>query len=156
MNIPLASLVRPSARHPTVAGFRVPFVGLPCIREAHFRHRGAPVLTCSLHFVRMWICYVRCLRFRLPPSKHSPPSPVGHGRGLASRSGCAGPGEGIDSAGLRLHRFRRVVPPRPSRFRLRPAFIHARRTAAPNVFTHLPASTGPCIRPSLRSDVDLL
>ena len=49
----------------------------------------------------MWICYVRCLRYRLPPSKHSPPSPVGHGRGLVSRSGCAVPGEGVVSPSLR-------------------------------------------------------
>ena len=47
------------------------------------------------------------------------PTPVGHGRGLAARPGCAGPGESIDSARRRLHRFRRVGPPRPSRFRLR-------------------------------------
>ena len=39
----LASLARPPARHPPVAGFRLPFVGPPCIHEAHFRHRGASV-----------------------------------------------------------------------------------------------------------------
>ena len=43
MNFPLASLARPPARHPTVAGFRSPSFRPPCIHEAHFRHRGAPV-----------------------------------------------------------------------------------------------------------------
>ena len=45
------------------------------------------------------------------------PTPVGHGRGLAARPGYAVPGEGIDSARRRLHRFRRGGSPRPSRFR---------------------------------------
>ena len=127
-----------------VAGFRMPFVGPPCIYEVHFRHRAAsvvdslrpaatvaawhpgpvepvrggqrfrqassppvqarrfaatfpvpsppafiharrndlfqsflpiprrqPALASVLHFVRTWICYVRCLRIRLPPDKHS-------------------------------------------------------------------------------------
>ena len=43
MNFPLASLARPPARHPPVAGFRSPSFGPPCIHEAYFRHRGAPV-----------------------------------------------------------------------------------------------------------------
>ena len=58
----------------------------------------------------------------LPPPRRSGlrfPSPVGHGRGLASRPGYAGPGEGIDSTRCCLHRFRRVGSPRPSRLRLR-------------------------------------
>ena len=38
-------------------------------------HRRQPALASVLHFVRTWICYVRCLRFRLPPAKHSP-SPI--------------------------------------------------------------------------------
>ena len=63
------------------------------------------------------------------------------------------------------HRFRQSSsPPVQARhsaatFPVSPptAFIHARRTAANQSFLpHLPASTGPCIRPSLRSDVDLL
>ena len=61
-------------------------------------------------------------RSTLPPPRRVGlrfPPPVGHGRGLASRPGCAGPGEGIDSARRRLHRFRRGGSPRPSRFRLR-------------------------------------
>ena len=33
--------LQPATR--TVAGFRSPFVGPPCILEAHFRHRGASV-----------------------------------------------------------------------------------------------------------------
>ena len=37
--------------------------------------RRQPALASVLHFVRTWICYVRCLRFRLPPAKHSP-SPI--------------------------------------------------------------------------------
>ena len=37
----------------------------------HSRRRH-PALVSVLHFVRTWICYVRCLRFRLPPAKHSP------------------------------------------------------------------------------------
>ena len=40
-------------------------------------------------------------RSNLPPPRRVGlrfPTPVGHGRGLASRPGCAGPGEGIDSA----------------------------------------------------------
>ena len=33
--------LQPATR--TVAGFRLPFFGPPCIHEAHFRHRGASV-----------------------------------------------------------------------------------------------------------------
>ena len=33
--------------------------------------RRQPALASVLHFVRTWICYVRCLRIRLPPDKHS-------------------------------------------------------------------------------------
>ena len=86
-------------------------------------------------------------RNTLPPPRRSVlrfPASVGHGRGLAARPGCAGPREGIDSARRRLHRFRRVASPRPSRFRFRLAFIHARRTALVRRFLHDPsASTGP-------------
>ena len=39
----------------------------------HSRRRH-PALASVLHFVRTWICYGRCLRFRLPPAKHSPSS----------------------------------------------------------------------------------
>ena len=49
---------------------------IPCIYGELFRHRGAPVSAAA-------------------PT-------CGHGRGLASRTGCAGPGEGIDSLRLRL------------------------------------------------------
>ena len=59
------------------------------------------------------VCAYACHR----SSIHHPP--VDHGRGLATRPGCADPRAGIDSASLRLHRFRRVSLPRPSRFRLR-------------------------------------
>ena len=41
--MPLASLVRPPARHHPVAGFRSPSFRPPCIHEAHFRHRAASV-----------------------------------------------------------------------------------------------------------------
>jgi hypothetical protein len=72
MNFPVASLARPPARHPQGGG-------LSCaVRRAAFA--SAPTLP--------------------PPQRsglrYSPP--VGHGRGLASRPDCAGPGEGIDSA----------------------------------------------------------
>ena len=43
-------------------------------------------------------------RSALPPPRRSGlrfPTPVGHGRGLASRPGCAGPGEGVGSPCLR-------------------------------------------------------
>ena len=73
---PLASLARPPARHPPVAGFRLPFVGPPL-------HQHAPC----------------------PPPRRSGlrfPTPVGHGRGLASRPGWAVPGEGVGSPCLRL------------------------------------------------------
>jgi len=43
MNFPLASLARPPARHPTVAGFRSPSFRPPLHQHAHFRHRSAPV-----------------------------------------------------------------------------------------------------------------
>ena len=80
----------------------------------------------------MWICYVRCLRFRLPPSKHSPPSPVGHGRGLASRPGWAGPGEGGGSPWLHLASsgVRRYCSAPPASALPPPGFTHARRDDA--------------------------
>ena len=101
----------------------MPFFGPPLHQHIPFRHRSAPFLSCILHFVRMWICYVRCLRYRLPPSKHSPPAPVGHGRGLASRPGCAGPGEGVGSPWLHLATsgVRRYCSAPPASARLRPA-----------------------------------
>ena len=40
---PLRPSASPPARHPTLAGFRLPSFGPPCIHEAHFRHRGASV-----------------------------------------------------------------------------------------------------------------
>ena len=39
----LASLARPPARHPTMAGFRMPFVGPPLHQHVPFRHRAASV-----------------------------------------------------------------------------------------------------------------
>ena len=48
----------------------------------------------------------------IPPPQHSGlrfPSPVGHGRGLATRTGCAVPGEGVGSPCLRL-RLRPASP----------------------------------------------
>ena len=62
------------------------------------------------------VCASTCHR----PSIHHPP--VGHGRGLASRPGCAGPREGIDSA-------RRSSMPE--------------ERASSNVLVHSSASTGP-------------
>ena len=65
-------------------------------------------------------------RSALPPPRRVGfrcPTPVGHGRGLASRPGCAGPGEGVGSpwlhlatSGVRRYRF---APPASAR--LRPA-----------------------------------
>ena len=84
-------------------------------------------------------------RNTLPPSRRVglrfPPS-GGHGRGLATRPGCVGPGEGIDSARRRLHRFRRGVSPRPSRFRLRLRSSMPGERSIPNVSAHFPSSTG--------------
>ena len=141
---------RPASSPPPARwrAFVLPSFRPPCIHEAHFRHRAASVLSCILHFVRMWICYVRCLRYRLPPSKHSPPSPAGHGRGLASRPGCAVPGEGIDSARRRLHRFRRGGSPRPSRFRLRLLSSMPGERALPNVPAHFFGVNRPGFVPS--------
>ena len=100
-----ASRVRPPARHPSVAGFRY------------------AVLRAALY-----------PRSTLPPPRRVGlrfPTPVGHGRGLASRPG-------LSRSGGR-HRFRQ-------------AFIHARRTALVKIFLHDPsASTGPA---SFRADPD--
>ena len=53
---------------------------------------------------------------------------------------------------VQVRRFAATFPVSPQ-----PAFIHARRTGLVQRFLHDPeASTGPCILPSLRSDVDLL
>ena len=53
---------------------------------------------------------------------------------------------------VQVRRFAATFPVSPP-----PAFIHARRTGLVQRFLHDPeASTGPCILPSLRSDVDLL
>ena len=46
------------------------------VRPGSSFSRRQPALASVLHFVWTWICYVRCLRFRLPPAKHSP-SPSG-------------------------------------------------------------------------------
>ena len=73
----------------------------------------------------MWICYVRCLRYRLPPSKHSPPPPVGHGRGLATRPGCAVPGEAsvrlVCGSACRSAPRSKLAHAQPPPLRLRPA-----------------------------------
>ena len=85
-------------------------------------------------------------RSTLPPPRRFGlrfPTPVGHGRGLAPRPGCACPGEGIDSARRRLHRFRRVSSPRPSRFRLRLRSSMPEAQLFPIVSAHYSASTGP-------------
>ena len=98
-------------------------------------------------------------RSTLPPPRRSGlrfPPPVGHGRDLANRPGCADPGEGIDFVSLHLHRFGRGDSPRSSRFRLRMRSSMPEELANSNVSADFSASTGPCIRPSLRSDVDLL
>ena len=75
MNFPLASLARPPARHPHGGG-------LSCaVRRAALHQHGTS-----------------------PPPRRSGlrfSSPVGHGRGLATRPGGTGPGEGTDSASLR-------------------------------------------------------
>ena len=72
-------------------------------------------------------------RSALPPPRRVGlrfPAPVGHGRGLASRPGCAVPGEGIDSA--------------------RRSSMPGERPGS-NVSAHSPASTGPA---SSRADPD--
>ena len=85
-------------------------------------------LTFILHFVRMWICYVSCLRLRLPPAKHSPSARRPRSRlGIPAR---------LRRSGGR-HRFRRSSSPpvQARRFAATfsvsppPAFIHARITA---------------------------
>jgi hypothetical protein len=45
------------------------------VRQGSSSSRRQPALASVLHFIRTWICYARCLRFRLPPAKHSP-SPI--------------------------------------------------------------------------------
>ena len=65
-------------------------------------------------------------RSALPPPRRSGlrfPTPVGHGRGLASRPGCAAPGEGVDSPWLHLATsgVRRYCSAPPASARLRPA-----------------------------------
>ena len=114
---PFASLARPPARHPHGGGL------------------SFAVLQAALH-----------PRNTLPPPRRAGlrfPTPVGHGRGLAARPGCAGPGESIDSARRRLHRFRRVSSPRPSRFRLRLRSSMPEARLFPIVSAHYSASTGP-------------
>ena len=92
-------------------------------------------------------------RNTLPPPRRVGlryPTPVGHGRGLASRPGCAGPGEGIDSARRRLHRFRRGGSPRPSRFRLRLRSSMPGETTYSKVFCPFPGVNRP-LHPSFTS-----
>ena len=65
-------------------------------------------------------------RSTLPPPRRSGlryPPPVGHGRGLASRPGCTGPGEGVGSPWLHLATsgVRRYCSAPPTSARLRPA-----------------------------------
>ena len=128
---PLASLVRPPARHPPVAGFRSPSFRPPCIHEAHFRHRGAPVsgFLRPLATVAAW---------------H--PGPATPFRGKASiPPGVVSTGSGAS--------VRRDLPGFVS------ACVHPCPTGNGSSYKFLPhpsASTGACIRPSLRSDVDLL
>ena len=128
-----ASTKRTSA----TAALRSPF---PYARRPRSR-LGIPArlhrsLTVILHFVRMWICYVSCLRLRLPPAKHSPSARRPRSRlGIPARLRRSGGRHRFRQASF--HRFRRVGSSRPSRFHLRPAFIHARRTAPPNCFCPL-------------------
>ena len=102
----------------------------PCIHEAHFRHRGAP-FSGSLRpsaTVAAW--------------QPGPAAPV---RGKASIP----PGVVSTGSGAAV---RRDLPGSIS------ACVHPcpEKRPIPKFSAHSPASTGPCIRPSLRSDVDLL
>ena len=87
--------LQPATR--SVAGFRLPSFGPPL----HPRITLPPPRRVGLRF----------------------PTPVGHGRGLASRPGCAGPGEGVGSPWLHLATsgVRRYCSAPPASARLRPA-----------------------------------
>ena len=94
---PLASLARPPARHPHGGGL------------------SFAVLQAALH-----------PRSALPPPRRVGlrfPTPVGHGRGLASRPGCAVPGKGVGLPWLHLATsgVRRYFSAPPASARLRPA-----------------------------------
>ena len=109
----------------------MPFFGPPCIHEATFRHRGAP-FSGSLRpsaTVAVW--------------QPGPAAPV---RGKASiPPGVVSTGSGAS--------VRRDLPGFVS------ACVHPCPTGNGSSYKFLPhpsASTGACIRPSLRSDVDLL
>ena len=124
-----SSGLQPATR--TVAGFRLPSFRPPCIHEAHFRHRGASV-SGSLRpsaTVAAW--------------QPGPAAPV---RGKASiPPGVVSTGSGAS--------VRRDLPGFVS------ACVHPCPTGNGSSYKFLPhpsASTGACIRPSLRSDVDLL
>ena len=120
----LASLVRPSARHP---------------------HGG------GLSFAVLRAAFTSARTF--PPPRRSGlrlPTPVGHGRGLVTWPGCTGPGEGIDSAKRRLHRFRRGGSPRPSRFHLRLRSSMPGETTYSKVFCPFPGVNRP-LHPSFTS-----
>ena len=75
-------------------------------------------LSSVLLFVRTWICYVRCLRYRLPPAKHSP-SPLGRCRGSAAppNTSAKHAGPSYNRNVMQSSRFR-VYSPLPLRLRL--------------------------------------
>ena len=127
---PLAPLARPPARHPPVAGFRLPFVRPPLHQHAAFRHRGAPVSVSLRPSVTVAAWH---------------PGPAAPVRGKASIP----PVFVSTSSGAAIHRD---LPGFTS------ASVHPCPENGPDhkFQSHSPASTGPCIRPSLRSDVDLL
>ena len=129
-----ASLARPPARHSQGGGLPYAVLRAAFASARHFSATAAlRSLKFILHFVRMWICYVRCLRLCLPPVKHSPSA-------RRPRSRLGNPARLRRSAGR--HRFRQSSSP-PVQARQSaatfpvsppPAFIHARRTAHPTSF----------------------
>ena len=108
-----------------VAGFRLPSFRPPCIHEAHFRHRGAPVSG-----------------FLRPSATVAAWQP-----GPAARSGGRHRFRRALPPPVQARRFAATFPVPPP-----PTFIHARRTGLVQRFLPIPsASTAPA---SFRADPD--
>ena len=150
-----SSGLQPATR--TVAGFRMPSIGPPLHQHVSFRHRGAPVLRihpslrsdvdllCPLSALALASVQAFTIAARRPRSRLSNPARL-------HRSGGRHRFRQASFSPVQARRFAATFPDSPP-----PAFIHARGTALTQSFLpHPSASTGSCIRPSLRSDVDLL